>query len=137
MKKREIRVTNSEKLAVLLPAWDALKSEHGLSSDADVIEFLLKGYQAHQTPAHSPTWDKIDSLIQAQMLLNAGDDPLSKRYISTAWVQKETGCFFGAIQKYFEQRQSEIAAHNEKYGLDIGYNRRILNERKRLSKTQD
>jgi len=134
---REIRVTNKKILADLLPQFDLLKEKRGLALDSDVIAFLLREFHSkQQIGKHHEAFTRINEVVATQMAKNRdSEDWVEKRCITSAWLQKTSGCNFTAIQEWFKQHSDEISQHHRDCGLNEGHNRRVLAEMKRRAKT--
>jgi hypothetical protein len=77
---------------------------------------------------------KISDAVIKQMEINKQGDKSTQRYISSAWIQKETKCNFPAIQEYLAIHQDEVDAHNAECNIDENHNRSVLREAKRALK---
>lgn len=138
-KIKEIRVTNQKTLEGIYDRFNALKTEHGLNSDGETIAFLLDAYQAKLDITSNPyheAWAKIDSVVTEQMTKNReSEDWTDKREITSAWIQKASGCNFQAIQEWCKKNAAKVADHHNECDITSGQNRRALAEMKRRAKT--
>lgn len=72
------------------------------------------------------SYQKIDSAVKEQIAINQKGKFLTQRLITSAWIQKESGCNFPAIKEYLTINQPMIDEHHAKLGLDENQNRKVM-----------
>lgn len=77
---------------------------------------------------------KIIDAVDNQMRINQQGEKSTQRFISSAWIQKVTGCNYNAIAEFLLSKQAEIDKHHAELGINEKHNRRVLNEAKRAIK---
>ncbi|EIJ44369.1 hypothetical protein BegalDRAFT_0002 [Beggiatoa alba B18LD] len=130
----KLRIENAKKLA-------SVKARGSVSSDMELLDFLLgfieKDNDTDKLSRNEQNTLRIQELVKKQMDLNATDNQVvlladkpvfvNKRYISSAWIQKELGCSYVAIKSWFDnpENQAMLNKHHEKHGIDSNHNRLI------------
>ncbi|EIJ40937.1 hypothetical protein BegalDRAFT_3571 [Beggiatoa alba B18LD] len=136
------RIENAKKLA-------GVKVGANISSDSELLDFLLSSLEkendTEKLSRNEQNTLRIQELVKKQMDLNATDNAtvllgnktvfVNKRYISSAWIQKELGCSYVAIKSWFDnpENQTMLDKHHVKHGIDANHNRLIAKIEKNMS----
>jgi len=127
------RIEEAKKLA-------SIKTIGNISSDLELLEFFLNQLESSNTEKlnrSEQNINNIQSLIAKQLDVNATDNTtvvlkdkplfINKRFISSAYVQKELGCSFVAIKQWFDNpdNQAMLNKHHDKHGISPNHNRLV------------
>ncbi len=129
----------------------ALEKGVKINTSKELLLFLLDQLESDNTEKQTPRQSNLSDihrLINAQMEINKKDTTtctlkngntvfINKRRITSAWVQAELGCSFGAIKAVLDDEFTEkLDRHHKACGIDENHNRSVLRAKTSVDKGQ-